>query len=343
MSNIILNGNCNRECVYCFSGTKDKKGKQMTLENLTLICDFLERSKKRKLNVLGGEPTLHPEFDVFLEYLLSRRLVIHVFTNGMIPPAKLSAIEALIARRQLTRKQLKFIVNVNEEKYRTAKENRLQERTFRSLHDLSSLSFNIFETGCQLDFLVDLIDTYKLIPEIRLGLAAPIAGGKNRFLATGDFRAAAEKIVAFSPLCQENAVDLVFDCGFPLCIFSDSEIGKLYKNKTQLKFVCSPIPDIDAELNVFHCYPLSVYFPQKLTQFKDLKQVQSYFRSLLSRNSPTPGIFEECGECEYRQRGMCAGGCKGHAARTPVEGSSCLPSALIPCPPGEPLPGRPNF
>lgn len=322
MSNIILNGNCNRQCLYCFSDLNNKEAKQMTLDNLTVICDFLERSKKRKLNVLGGEPTLHPEFDLFLEYLISRGFVIHVFSNGMIAPGKLDAITALVASQQLTKQRLKFVINVNEEKYHTAEENRLQELALQRLHDLSTLSFNIFETGCRLDFLVDLINKYELIREIRLGLAAPIAGKGNRYLLTGDFRTTAKKISAFSSLCQENAIDLVFDCGFPLCIFSDREIGKLYKNKTQLKFTCHPIPDIDPDLNVLHCFPLSGYFPQKLTQFKDLRQVHSYFNSLISRNCQTAGIFETCADCEYRQRGMCSGGCKGHYINKAEAGAS---------------------
>ena len=173
-----------------------------------------------------------------------------------------------------------------------------------------------------MDFLVELITENKLIPEIRLGLAAPILGKSNQFLAVGDYPGIVKKINAFSGQCQENAVDLVFDCGFPLCIFSDEEIGKLYKNKTQLKFVCHPIPDIDPDLNVFHCYPLAGYFPQKLTQYKDLKQVHAYFASHLSRNKGAQGIFETCGDCEYRKRGMCAGGCKGHFVSETETGKS---------------------
>jgi len=313
MSNIILNGNCNRKCLYCFSNLADKKDKQMSLDNLTLICDFLERSKKRKINILGGEPTLHPQFDLFLEYLVSRGFVIHVFSNGMIPHSTLKAIETLISHRQLTQQRLKFIINVNEERYRTQKENRMQNRTFQRLHDLSTLSFNIFETDCRLDFLKDLIIKKELIHEIRLGLAAPIPGKGNRFLSTRDYRLTAKKISAFSSICQENAIDLVFDCGFPLCIFTDEEMGKLYKNKTQLKFVCHPIPDIDPDLNVTHCFPLSGYFPQKLTRFRDLNEIHFYFHSLLSKNNSFSGILDTCGECQYRLRSMCAGGCKGHS------------------------------
>jgi radical SAM protein with 4Fe4S-binding SPASM domain len=301
--------------VYCFSHLNERETTRLTLDNLTVICDFLERSGKRKVNVLGGEPSLHPQFDVFLEYLMSRGFMVHVFTNGMWPEAMLDALHVLIAKRRLNRQRLKFIVNVNEERYRAKNENRLQARMFNGLKDFSTLSFNIFETGCDMDFLAHLIEEHGLIREIRLGLASPVNGKGNRFLSVEDYRPIAEKIHAFSDRCQEHAIDLVFDCGFPLCIFEDDELGKLYKHKTQLKFVCRPIPDIDPDLNVFHCYPLSGYFPQSLDQFRDLRDVRLYFQRLLERNTPGPGIFEKCAECEHRRRGMCAGGCKGHFTR----------------------------
>lgn len=315
MANLILNSDCNRQCVYCFSGGNGKETRRMSLDTLTTACDFLERSRKRKVNVLGGEPTLHPQFDLFLEYLLSRGFAVHVFSNGIISPSVLKAVERIVTQRKLTPRRLKFIININEEKYRDSREKELLEQTFTALHSLATLSFNIFETDCSLDFLVDVILKKQLVREIRLGLASPIQGKGNRYLPLKAFRPIARKIGAFSALCQENAVDLVFDCGFPLCIFTDGELGKLYKNKTQLKFVCRAIPDIDPDLNVIHCYPLADYYPRKLDRFRDLEDIRSYFRSHLSKAAEGDGkvgIFKTCRECEYRHRGMCSAGCKGH-------------------------------
>ncbi len=312
MSNIIFNSDCNRNCVYCFSAARKEEPKRMTLDNLTIICDFLERSRKRKINVLGGEPTLHPQFNTFLKYLISRRFTVHLFSNGIIADEPLENLRQLVAARQLNRRHLKFVINVNEEQYRSPKEKELQNRTFQQLHQFISLSFNIYQKENDLDFLVDLIDEYKLIGEIRLGLASPIAGKQNRFLALEDYPAIAQKITRFSDKCQANNIDLVLDCGFPLCMFTDEAIGRLYKNKAQIKFICNPIPDIDPHLNVFHCYPLSGYFPQKLDQFKDLREVHRYFHALVNQEDRKPGIYESCRECAYRERGMCQGGCKGH-------------------------------
>ncbi len=318
MSNIILNTRCNRKCVYCFSDLREQTPKRMTLRNLTKICDFLDRSGKLKVNVLGGEPTLHPEFAVMLEYLLARGFAVHLFTNGLMPGPVLEAVRDLVTRRRLTRRQLKLVVNVNEEQYRSKGETEHQGRTFRGLAEFCTLSFNIFEKDCRLDFLARLIRSYGLLGEIRLGLASPVSGKGNRYLEPSGYRLIAEKISGFSMVCQESAIDLVLDCGFPLCIFSDEEIGRLYKNKTQLKFVCRPIPDIDPELNVTHCYPLSEFAPRKLTEFRDLEAVRRYFLGQLKHREIIGGfgIFPGCRECEYRHRGMCAGGCKGHYVGT---------------------------
>lgn len=312
MSNIILNGNCNRRCAYCFAGESVENAKKMTLDNLTIICDFLERSRKRKVNVLGGEPTLHPEFDVFLEYLFSRGFAVHVFTNGLVSVEMLEAIEKVVKKRRISRRRLKFVVNVNEEKYRMPEETAMQVRTFEKLNRFCSLSFNVFEKECELGFLAQMIADHQLVPEIRLGLAAPVRGKRNRYLSPADYGVIARKISAFSDECQPHGIDMVFDCGFPLCVFTDAELGKLYRHKTQLKFVCRSIPDIDPDLNVFHCYPLSGYFPQKLTHFRDLRDIHFYFETLMAGQGQLPGIFERCRDCEHRRRGMCAAGCKGH-------------------------------
>ena len=70
MPNILITNYCNRECSYCFA--KDKVNKQnvngvnrnrnLTLENVDLIINFLKQSNHSVFSILGGEPTLHPQF-----------------------------------------------------------------------------------------------------------------------------------------------------------------------------------------------------------------------------------------------------------------------------------------
>jgi radical SAM protein with 4Fe4S-binding SPASM domain len=313
MANIIFNSYCNRNCPYCFAQKKNEGTyQQLTLDNLVIISDFLTKSQVNQVSILGGEPTLHPDFNLFLRYLVSRGFMISVFSNGMIGQKCLRELQEIIAEWQLQDNKFRLLINVNEPKHRSAPENRLETRTFRELNQFISLSFNIFEPSCHLDFLVDLIIDFNLIPRIRLGLAAPILGKRNTFLSISDYPGIAQKIMAFSQLCQENAIDLVFDCGFPMCMFSDAEIGKLYKNKTKLNFLCEPVIDIDADLNTIYCYPLSQYKSVKLTDFNNIKEIYDHYQSLLLEDDLQKGIYPDCIKCEYRYRGRCSGGCKGH-------------------------------
>jgi len=318
MPNIIFNSNCNRRCVYCFAQQKNEGDKrEISLDHLTTACDFLERSRIKSVNVLGGEPTLHSRFLLLFRYLVSRGFGITLFSNGMIAKPVLTGILEIIDEWGLTSHHLKIVVNVNEDKYRSPTERRLQKRTFEALHEHIGLSFNIFEKSCDMNFLVDLIDSHRLLPRIRLGLAAPIAGRKNRFLPMEDYGIIARKVVTLSDRCQAHGIDFGFDCGFPMCMFSDEDIGRLFKNMARLQFVCDPVLDIDPDLNVIYCYPLSGYHSLKLRDFNNVKEIYDEFASLMGRDDRQRGIYAECAECPYLKSKRCAGGCKGFYLRTP--------------------------
>jgi len=313
MPNIIFNSYCNRNCIYCFAKKKNEGPyKQLSLDNLVIICDFLVQSHIKNVTVLGGEPTLHPEFTLFLQYIISRGFNITVFSNGMIKAGVIDGIKEIIDEWELDFNKLRFIVNVNESKYRSPQEIKMQKNTFTNLNKYCGLSFNIFEESCNLEFLTNLIQEFRLMPQIRLGLAAPIVGKKNKFLPLNSYPHIAKKILSLSDRCQKDSIKFGFDCGFPLCIFSDEAIGKLYKNKVQLLFVCDPVLDIDPDLNVIYCYPLSEYNSLKLTDFKSVSQIYNHFETLISKEDHQKGIYPECKNCQYLKSGRCDGGCKGH-------------------------------
>lgn len=268
------------------------------------------------ITVLGGEPTLHPEFLLFLEYMVSRAFNITIFSNGMIKAAVVNGVLKLIEEWELNFKRLRFIINVNEQKYQTAVERKMQANTFGKLNSYCGLSFNIFEESCNPEFLADLIQEFQLKPRIRLGLAAPIVGRNNTFLPLKSYPHIAKKILNLSDRCLKDSIEFGFDCGFPLCLFSNEDIGKLYKNKAHLIFCCEPVIDIDPDLNVIYCYPLSEYQRLKLKDFKSVSQIYDHFKTLISEHDEQKGVFPECRSCPYRKNGRCDGGCKGHYLST---------------------------
>ena len=45
-----------------------------------------------------------------------------------------------------------------------------------------------------------------------------------------DLRKMAEELMAYIPTFEAFDVHVGFDCGMPMCIFTDEEIGKLFKH-----------------------------------------------------------------------------------------------------------------
>ena len=73
--NILLTNICNRSCPYCFAKGKLISEKPLLrsyiqLKDLKIIINFLKKSKQNTAGILGGEPTLHPEFKKIITILI---------------------------------------------------------------------------------------------------------------------------------------------------------------------------------------------------------------------------------------------------------------------------------
>ena len=98
MANVLFTTYCNRNCVYCFAKGKvdlnKEKGdpsKNLSMQGLEQIIAFYKKSQLRRFVVLGGEPTLHPQFTALMDRVIAEPSFksIIVFTNGLLPPTVL--------------------------------------------------------------------------------------------------------------------------------------------------------------------------------------------------------------------------------------------------------------
>ena len=74
--NIAITNYCNLNCPYCFANKFIDSEKQSLNENqLDKILDFLFYSKlnkyKYRIGIIGGEPTLHPQFQDIVNKIVS--------------------------------------------------------------------------------------------------------------------------------------------------------------------------------------------------------------------------------------------------------------------------------
>lgn len=277
-------------------------GPNMSRDTILRSLDFLARSGMDQVRLLGGEPTLHPEFEWLVDLVQERGMRLLVFSNGLVPGAALSKLERLSAER------VAVLVNINSPDEQKPGELDSQTATLRRLGDRVTLGLNIHKPAPQLEFLLDIIQEFGLADVIRLGLAHPCIEGKNTFLPPKQYEEVGRHLLTFSELAEQRGVRLEFDCGFVPCMFPGNDMPKVEGIFESVGQRCNPILDILPNGQVVPCYPLAAVCSAPLPEARDAGWLRSRFQEKL-RQYRSIGVFRECGICQLRQAQKCTGGC----------------------------------
>ena len=313
--NLILTTDCQRKCQYCFAKDNLENPMQFTMENFKKVIDWIETDIRDvdRIALLGGEPTLHPDFINFIKYLLPRKLGILVFTNAMVENKDFykDIIDIAIENSVSSFPELGFCVNINEPKYRSKKENELQNLFFERLGRVSSLSFNIFEKEFNPYFLISTIKKYGLVKNIRLGIAVPL-GNRNKHLKVEYYSNVAIKIMEFIRLAVEHKIIVGFDCGFTRCMFTEKNLQELNSLKTgSITFDCGPSIDIYPSMEATSCYPMSHILRENILDYTSFRELFYIWKQKFNKFN---NIYLECIDCTHYIHYNCDGGCKAYKA-----------------------------
>lgn len=320
MANILLTQQCVRSCPYCFAKkymSEAELNEMISWEDFIYIIDLLEQDHQMHVSLLGGEPTLHPGFVDFVLYLMARNFTTTIFTCGIMSSQRLE--EAATSLKALEQPRYSFVLNLNHPDMSAPKETEQIESFLQEFGERTTLSFNIFHLDFTMEYLFDYIERFDLHRHIRLGLAHPIPGENNLHIPREQFREMAERLTSYIPQFIKHNVSVGFDCGFPLCVFSDEELGKLYKlikgdgGGRVIQFVCNPALDIGPDMSVWSCFPLSKYHKRSIFEFDSIREIIEYYKEFhRETRKKKAGLYDDCAYCRYRENELCAGGCLAH-------------------------------
>jgi hypothetical protein len=318
LANILLTERCVRECPYCFAKKQmsDLSRKDLiSWEDLIHIADLFEGSQEHHLSLLGGEPTLHPHFVDFVLYLHARNFHITVFTSGIMSDERLD--EARTALKEKDLPNLNFVCNLNDPESSSPGETGRVHEFLKVFGPQTTLSFNIYRTDFGMDFLFEHIERFRLKRHVRLGLAHPIAGEHNQYIPPERFGEMVDQLFSFLPQFERFNVSPGFDCGFPLCVFTDEQLGRLNRIQkgegASIRFVCNPALDIGADMSVWSCFPLARYKRRSLYEFNSVNEVREHYKAMhVQVRNGKGGVYPSCDTCVHRSNEHCAGGCLAH-------------------------------
>jgi radical SAM protein with 4Fe4S-binding SPASM domain len=318
MANILLTEKCVRACPYCFARKHMDNAPAedgLSWENLIYAVNLLEAAGEKHAALLGGEPTIHREFVDFVLYLAARQFHVNIFTSAIVSQSTLGEMDKHFA--DIRPGALSFVVNLNHPDLSTAAQLDRIDAFLRVFGPLSTPGFNIYEPDFDLTFIFEAVNRYGMHRHVRLGLAHPIPGAVNAFVAKEDMAKTMQRLLSFLPVFERLNITPGFDCGFPLCMFTDDELGRLFKAcRGNIKFGCGPAIDIGPDLNVWACFPLANVQKKSLYDFTDFNSIREFYAKVHGRiRIEAGGIFEQCDSCRFREQHLCEGGCLAHIIR----------------------------
>lgn len=315
MPNILLTQKCIRSCPYCFARKHMHDAPPediLTWENLIYIVDFFQAGGDTNISLLGGEPFLHPDIVDYILYIIQRGMHVTVFTSGVVSEKILEDAQARL--QGVDPMQLAFVVNLNNPKETPFSENNAIGHFLTAFSRYSNLSINVYKLGFDYSYALQTINKYGLQRHIRLGLAHPIPGKHNKCIRPEDFPQMATELMDYLPTFEAFDIHVGFDCGMPLCVFTDEQLGRLFKHTMgRANFHCGSAIDVGPDMMTWACFPLSGYRKRSLLEFQDHRELVDYFASFhQSVRTEVGGIFEKCDSCKMRLQGLCSGGCLSH-------------------------------
>jgi len=302
MANICITSVCNRQCSYCFAHEPNTPPAFMKLDDFKRSIAFLDRSFVDQVRILGGEPTLHPDFKEIIKLARNTSKKILLFTNGLISD---EAIELLMG---FAPENLTAIVNVTPLDVNREDALSKQRQVVKRLGPRAALSFNIYKPDISFEILIDLIENCDTQRMIRLGLALPCLDGKNESLPPRQYPSVGSRIVRFASRGADLGITLSFDCGFVSCMFDEDGLEALKEAKADIGWRCNPILDINTSGRVLHCLPLAGKYSEPLSDESDAAVLRKRFIEQ-SQHWRRAGIYRDCSLCDLKHSGVCPGGC----------------------------------
>jgi cyclic pyranopterin phosphate synthase len=312
MPNVLLTSKCVRSCPYCFAKKEmDEKSPDdiISWENILYLTDFFKISDENFVSLLGGEPTLHPQFTDIVLYLIERDMKVNIFTSGIMSDEKLEEMKKYLTK--VSPEQLSFVCNLNNPEQTNTPKGELEKvhKFLSVMGPWTEPGFNIYRTDFEIDFIFDLLVRYGMHHGLRLGIASPVPGYDNIFIHPNDIKKVIDRLYSYRELFDRFQLGPGLDCGFPLCSFNDEQLGWIFRTTGQIEFGCGPALDITPDLEIYSCFPMSGYHRRSIFEFDNMNQVSEHFGKLHQQiRNEIAGIYDECQDCAYMKTMRCAGG-----------------------------------
>jgi MoaA/NifB/PqqE/SkfB family radical SAM enzyme len=315
--NVLINGKCSKNCRFCFETAYFRNQPNMSVEMFTDILNWHLKSEMQPdsrvpLSILGGEPTIHPQFNEILDVIIERQRAtnrifeLQLVTNG-------DRLKDYVHKLP----QIKFaglLLNISAMGSDAEIREKLQVLKNNNIYTVPSLTVSNSSILDKLHLICGEFDHIKLV---RVGFSS--SSEQKAFSYFQENRG--YLLEAFRFLTQHKKV-ISMDCTkIPLCAFTAEERKELHNfivliNSGNWFGAACPTAcaDIMPDGSIVHCVPLYDLTTRELKyhHFDNYYQVFDYTNRMISdRIEKKMSKSETCRACIEYKTARCFAGCLG--------------------------------
>ena len=297
---------CNRNCRFCYARELREEYKQhMSLADFEFFAGWAKAQGWRILRLLGGEPTVHPDFRAILELSGKYGFTLIPATNGLYSPELnpsigrplISSMTFSYPQDELPRHEMQlFFRNV---------------RHAMSRGIPVTLSWVVEPEGDGWRKIIEFVKEHRTRAAVRFSTVLP---GHRKSFTTEEFRekmrGLARQIIEIVRCAHENSVVISFYRPLLRCMFTAEQFGFLKSISPFMFYTRCPLClkggyDCDLRLNVnpdLTCYPCNalsfkgVKLP--ITPATTRESINEFFKPLM-REVATQPLMDSCRACRY--------------------------------------------
>lgn len=331
MANLMLTKQCNLHCSYCFANEfVNRQSDVMSFDNFLLCLKFLSQNPRERIGLIGGEPTLYPEFHQVLVRLINSPFSsVCLFTNGILLDHYFN---------ELRNSKFQILINLNSpdiigpDHYQHILDNINEMMLHLYMRDQVGIGLNIHSAKQDFDYLLRVLKDYQF-RKLRLSIAVPNIDADRRKDPLQFFEKMLPTIRRLVKILLQMDVAPVFDCNYiPVCLmteedrqlFSQYEETMKRSNLLAINPICTPVLDILPDLEVVRCFGMSNAYKASLFDFRNTEELKRHFQTQIDAIAYKILPSEKCRSCREYLRMRCSCGCYAYRQQAVVNANDYL-------------------
>ncbi len=304
---------CNLRCPYCFANEFVNDSGDITINEFRSILDFiLLDGSDPKLGLIGGEPTIHCEFDKLLNIIAEDERIKNciIYTNGI----KLKKFINL-----LENEKFRLLINCNDIRNSHSLFDEFSDSLDVAFHSISkriTLGANFYKPDYDYGYILELVKKYSC-DKLRVSISLPNSKDYE-YEPLNYFKIVKPHIFTFFRELKALGCIPFFDCNImPSCVFTAEEMLEFEEWGRENPFSviknrhtgCVPVIDILPDGTAVRCFGLSEYSKTNIRNFACIQDLKFYYLRTVDAYALNSATDKKCISCYKFKTAKCTGGC----------------------------------